>query len=137
MVFGDYASIRVLADPRGVPVMDRLDLFKSRSYIVYEPPLPILPTGTTAAVSNRRAATFKMYDLESGRIKRTGRVTHWLKAVSHSQFDTPAGLLEGYYVDIEHAMDMRYAKLHFALRLGCRLDEGPIYGSGQYTLTNL
>jgi hypothetical protein len=30
-----------------------------------------------------------------------------------------------------------YSQLHITLGLGCRLDEGPVYGSGQYTVTKL
>jgi hypothetical protein len=32
---------------------------------------------------------------------------------------------------------MPFAQLDLTLRLGCRLDEGPVYGSGQYTLKKL
>jgi hypothetical protein len=35
-------------------------------------------------------------------------------------------------------MDMEYnSQLHLTLGLGCRLDDGPVYGSGQYTLNKL
>jgi hypothetical protein len=35
-------------------------------------------------------------------------------------------------------MEMEYySQLHITLGIGCRLDEGPIYGSGQYTVTKL
>jgi hypothetical protein len=34
-------------------------------------------------------------------------------------------------------MDMQFAQLHMSLGLGCRLDEGPVYGSGRYTLRKL
>jgi hypothetical protein len=35
-------------------------------------------------------------------------------------------------------MDMEYySQLHLTLGLGCQLDQGPVYGSGQYTLTKL
>jgi hypothetical protein len=35
-------------------------------------------------------------------------------------------------------MDMEYnTKLYLTLGLGCRLDEGPVYGSGEYTLKKL
>jgi hypothetical protein len=117
-------------------MMERLDLFKSRSYIVYEPALPILPGDRLAAVSTRRHADFKMYN-ETGKLKRAGRVTHVVKQIFPSQFDTPAGLIDGFYIDIEHGMDMPLAHLQFTLRLGCRLGDGPVYGFGQYTLKKL
>jgi len=35
-------------------------------------------------------------------------------------------------------MDMEYqSQLHLTLGLDCGLDEGPVYGSGHYTLTKL
>jgi hypothetical protein len=137
LVFGDYAGIRMHKDPRHGLVMDRLDLFKSRSYIVYEPALPILTADITAGGAMRREASFKMFDVETGRLKRTGRVSHLVKQVSPSRFETPAGLIDGYFIEIDHRMDMQFAQLHMALGLGCRLDDGPVFGSGHYTLTKL
>ena len=137
LIFGDYASISMLNDPQGGLAMDRLDLIKAHTYIIYEPALPILPRDLTSGRAIRHQANFKMYDLATGRLKRTGSTTHWLKKVAHSRFDTPAGLIDGYYIDIDHQMDMQYAKLHISLGLGCRVDDGPVFGSGQYTLTKL
>jgi hypothetical protein len=57
--------------------------------------------------------------------------------VARSRFETQAGVIDGYSIDIDHQMEMRYAKLQITLGLGCRLDDGPIYGSGHYTLTKL
>lgn len=137
LVFGDYASISMVNDPQVGLAMERLDLIKSRSYVVYEPALPILPRNLTSGRAIRHQANFKMYDLATGRLKRTGSTTHLLKKVAHSRFDTPAGVIDGYYIDIDHQMDMQFAKLQITLALGCRLDDGPVFGSGQYTLTKL
>jgi hypothetical protein len=137
LVFGDYAGIRMHNDSRHGLVMDRLDLFKSRSYIVYEPALPIIAAEFTAGSAVRREASFKMFDVATGRLKRTGRVSHLVKQVSPSRFETPAGLIDGYFIEIDHRMDMQFAQLHMALGLGCRLDDGPVFGSGHYTLTKL
>jgi hypothetical protein len=137
LTFGDYAGILMVSDSSGGLVMERLDLFKSHSFIVYEPALPILPRDLTSGASLRRQASFKMFDVETGRLKRTGRATHLVKQVSHSRFDTPAGSIDGYYIEIEHGMDMQFAQLNLTLGLGCRLDDGPVYGSGQYTLRKL
>jgi hypothetical protein len=78
-----------------------------------------------------------MFDAATGRLKRTGSATHLVTKVARSRFDTPAGAINGYSIDIDHQMEMRYAKLQITLELGCRLDDGPIYGSGHYTLTKL
>jgi len=137
LVFGDYAGIRIQRDAGRGLAMERLDLVKSRSYIVYEPALPILTADITSGGAIRREASFKMFDIVTGKLKRTGRVTHLVKQVSPSRFDTPAGLIDGYYIEIDHRMDMQYAQLHMALGLGCRLDDGPVFGSGHYTLTKL
>jgi hypothetical protein len=137
LVFGDYAGIRIQSTAEEGLAMERLDLLKSRTYIVYEPALPILTTDITSGGALRREANFKMFDLVTGKLKRTGRVTHLVKQVSPSRFDTPAGLIDGYYIEIDHRMDMPYAQLHMALGLGCRLDDGPVFGSGHYTLTKL
>jgi hypothetical protein len=135
--FGDYAGIVMQHDADHGLVMQRLNLFKSRSYIVYEPALPILTVRVARANSVPREANFKMFDRETDKLKRAGRVTHLVKRVSPWRFDTPAGLIDGYYIDIHHRMDMPYAQLEFSLGIGCRVDDGPIFGSGQYTLTKL
>jgi hypothetical protein len=138
LVFGDYAGILLMKNPSGALMMERLDLFKSRSFIIYEPMLPVLPGGVNLSGSVRLQTGYKMYSRETGKLKRAGRVTHFVKQISHSQFDIPAGLIDGYYIEIDHRMDMEYnSKLHLSLGLGCRLDEGPVYGSGQYRLTKL
>ena len=137
LVFGDYAGIRMHSDARQGLVMDRLDLIKSRSYIVYEPALPIFAADIRAGTAIRRESGFKMFDLQTGRLKRTGRVSHLVKQVSPSSFETPAGLIDGYFIEIDHRMDMQFAQLHMALGIGCRLEDGPVFGSGHYTLTKL
>ena len=137
LIFGDYASIIVVSDAQGGLAMERLDLIKSHSHIVYEPALPILPRTITSGHATQHQAIFKMYDSETGRLKHAGRTTHRLTKVAHSRFDTPAGIIDGYNIDIDHRMDMPFAKLYITLRLGCRLDDGPVYGLGQYTLTKL
>jgi hypothetical protein len=138
LVFGDYAAILLVNNPSGALMMERLDLFKSRSYIVYEPALPVLPGDVNLSGSIRLQTEYKMYSRETGKLKRAGRVTHWVKQIAHSQFDSPAGLIDGYSIEIDHRMDMEYnSKLHLTLGLGCVLDEGPVYGSGRYTLKKL
>ena len=79
-----------------------------------------------------------MYSVETGKLKRAGRVTHLVKRISRSQFSTPAGLIDGYHVEIEHKMDMEYhSQLLLTVGLGCRLDEGLVYGSAHYKLRKL
>ena len=135
--FGDYARIRLRNDRSRGLVMERLDLIKSRSYIIYEPALPILAPDVTRDPAVRRQANFRMHDLGTGKLKRTGRVTHLVKEVLPGRFDTPAGPIDGVFIEIDHRMDMQYAQLQLSLGLGCRLDDGPVFGSGQYTLTKL
>jgi hypothetical protein len=139
LVFGDYASILLVKNPDSVLMIERLDLFQGRSYIVYEPALPVLPSDVNLAASLTGLQTgYKMYSRETGKLKRSGRVTHLVKRISRSQFDTPAGLLDGYYIELDHRMDMEYkSQLRLSLGLGFRLDEGPVYGSGQYTVRKL
>jgi hypothetical protein len=138
LVFGDYASILLVKNPSGALMMERLELFQSRSYIVYEPPLPVLPSDVNSVDSTGLQTGYKMYSRETGKLKRGGRVTHFVKQISRSQFDTPAGLIDGYFIQLDHRMDMEYkSQLHLSLGLGFRLDEGLVYGSGQYTLTKL
>jgi hypothetical protein len=138
LVFGDYAAILLVKNPNGALMMERLELFRSRSSIVYEPALPVLPGDVNLSGSIRLETEYKMYSRETGKLKRAGRVSHLVSQISHSQFDTPAGLIDGYSIEIDHRMDMEYnSKLHLTLGLGCVLDEGPVYGSGRYTLKKL
>ncbi len=137
-MFGDYAAILLLRQPSGALRIERLDLFKSRTYIVYEPPLPVLPADVNLSGSLRLETGYKMYNRDSGMLKRAGRVIHFVKQISHSQFDTPAGLIDGYYIEIDHRMEMEYrSQLQLILGLGFRLNDGPVYGSGRYTLKKL
>lgn len=138
LVFGDYAGMLLVKSPKGELTMERLDLFKSRSYVVYEPALPVLPADGGLAGPIRFQTGYRMYSLDTGKLKRTGKVTHVVKRISQSRFDTPAGAIDGYYVEISHRMDMEYkSTLYLSLGLGCRLDEGPVYGSGRYTVKKL
>lgn len=138
LVFGDYASILLVKNPSGALMIERLDLFQSRSYIVYEPALPILPSNFNSVGSMGFQTGYKMYSRETGKLKRSGRVTHFVKQISRSQFETPAGLIDGYYMELDHIMDMEYkSQLRLSLGLGFRLDDGPVYGSGRYTVKKL
>ena len=139
LTFGDYGRIFLMRGPDGELVMERMDLFNSKSRIVYEPALKILlPGDANSAGSLQRETDYKMYRADTGRLKRAGRVTHLVKKVSHSQFNTPAGPLDGYYIEIEHKMDMEYfSELLLTVGLGCRLDEGLVYGAAHYKLSKL
>ena len=138
LIFGDYAGIYLVQEAAGAVAIERLDLFKSRNSIIYEPALPIVPSDINSANVVRRETGYKMFNLDTGKLRRTGRVTHLLKPASVSQFETPAGRLDGYYIPIDHLMEMEYhSQLHLSLGLGYRLDEGPIYGSARYSVTKL
>jgi hypothetical protein len=135
--FGDYGRIS-LRSSSGALIMDRLDLLKSKSYVVYEPALRVLPAEIDSAGAVVRQTGYKMYSVETGKLKRAGRVTHLIKRISRSQFSTPAGLIDGYHIEIEHKMDMEYySQLLLTVGLGCRLDEGLVYGSAHYNLRKL
>ncbi|HEY7712992.1 MAG TPA: hypothetical protein VIE90_00700 [Candidatus Binatia bacterium] len=134
--FGDYAGILMQNDAHRGLLLERLNLYKSRSYIVYEPALAIFAVDATPGSTGVRQGSFKMFDVETGKLKRSGHVTHQVKQVSRSRFDTPAGRIDGYYVSINHRMDMKYAELDMTLGLGFH-DDGPIFGAGEYTLTKL
>src|SRR5258706_102987 len=138
LILGDYARIALRSGPDGALMMERLDLITSKNDIVYEPALPVLPAVPHSGAAMLRQTGYKMYSLETGKLKRAGRVTHLVKRISPSQFNTPAGVLDGYYVEIEHGMEMEYySRLQISLGLGCRLDEGPVYGAGRYKVTKL
>ena len=138
LIFGNYAAIHLVRESSGALTMERLDLINSRSYIIYDSALPVMPSDIGSSDLIRRETGYKMYSLATGKLKRAGRVTHQVKPASPSQFETPAGRLDGYYVEIDHRMDMEYrSQLHLTVGLGCQLDHGPVYGTGQYTLTKL
>jgi hypothetical protein len=135
--FGDYGRIW-LRSSAGALIMNRLDLFKSKSYVVYEPELRVLPAEIDSAGAVVRQTNYKMYSVETGKLKRAGRVTHRVKRVSRSEFKTPAGVIDGYQIDIEHKMDMEYySQLVLTVSLGCRVDDGLVYGSAHYNLRKL
>ena len=134
--FGDYGRLS-LRSSSGALILDRMELFKSRSYVVYEPALSVLPAEVGAA-GLALQTEYKMYSAETGKLKRSGRVTHLIKRVSPAQFSTPAGVIDGYQIELEHKMDMEYqSQLLLSVSLGCRLDEGLVYGSAHYYLKKL
>jgi hypothetical protein len=138
LVFGDYAGIYLVQETSGEVIIERLDLFKSRNSIIYEPALPIVPSDINSANLLRRETGYQMFNLDTGKLKRAGRVTHLLQPASASQFDTPAGRLDGHYLEIDHIMEMEYrSQLHLKLGLGYRLNEGPIHGWARYSVTKL
>jgi len=138
LTFGDYARARLRRGADGGMIMDRLDLITAKNYIVYDPPLPLFPGEHPAGGSGLRRTNYKMYSAETGKLKRAGIATHEIKRVLPWKFTTPAGIMDGYYVEIEHGMEMEYhSHLQMTLGLGCRLDEGPIYGSSHYKLNKL
>ena len=134
--FGDYGRI-FLRSTSGALIMERLDLYKSKSYVLYEPVLRVLPAEIESSTVLRQTG-YKMYSVETGKLNRAGRVTHLVKRISPSQFSTPAGLIDGYHIEIEHKMDMEYnSQLLLTVGLGCRPDEGLVYGSAHYKLSKL
>ncbi|HEY3305868.1 MAG TPA: hypothetical protein VGL70_20265 [Candidatus Binatia bacterium] len=139
LIFGDYGRIFLVSAPGGALMMERMDLFKSKSTIVYEPALAILlPGETDSSGALQRETRYKMYRADTGKLRRSGRVTHLVKRISNSLFETPAGRIDGYHIEIEHRMDMEYySELFLTVGLGCRLDEGIIYGSVQSKLKKL
>jgi hypothetical protein len=135
--FGDYGRLS-LRSSSGALILDRLDLFNSKSYLVYEPALRVLPAAIDSAGAVVRQTGYKMYSAETGKLKRAGRVTHLVKRISRSQFSTPAGLIDGYHIEIEHKMEMEYySQLLLTVGLGCRSDDGLVYGSAHYKLSKL
>lgn len=139
LTFGEYGRISLLSAPGGALLMERMDLSNGKSYIVYEPALPVLlPGDANSAGAVQRETGYRMYRAESGALKRSGRVTHLVKRISLSRFHTPAGPLEGYYIEIQHTMDMEFfSQLVLTVGLGCRLEEGLVYGSAHYKLRKL
>lgn len=138
LTFGDYARARLTRTADGSMIMDRLDLITAKNYIVYDPPLALFPGEHAAGASTLRQTNYKMYSAESGKLKRSGLATHQIKRVLPWKFTTPAGVMDGYYMEIEHSMELELnSHLQMTLGLGCRLDEGPIYGSSYYKLKKL
>jgi len=84
--FGDYAGVHLRNDTTGALMMERLDLFKKSQLHHYEPALPILTRDIDSSVSILRQANFKMYDRDTGKLKRTGHASHLVKRISRSQF---------------------------------------------------
>lgn len=138
LIFGDYGRIFLVSGPGGALMMERMELFKSKSVIVYEPALAVLLPGEAASPAVERETGYKMYRADTGKLRRSGRVTHLVKRVSNSLLETPAGRLDGYYIEIEHKMGMEYySELLLNVGLGCRLEEGIIYGSVESKLKKL
>jgi hypothetical protein len=138
ITFGDYAAVYLTQNPMGVLLLERLDLIKNRSYVIYDPALPVLPSELSSIGGFQRETRYRMFSSDTGRIKRSGRVTHSVRRVSSSRFDTPAGAVDGFFIEMDHLMEMELmSELRINLGLGCREGEGPVFATGQFTLTRL
>jgi hypothetical protein len=138
LTFGDYATAHLQRDPSGMLLLERLDLIKSHSYIVYDPILPILPANLDVASGFNRETNYRMFNSDTGQLKRAGRVSHYVQSIAKSQFDTPAGRVDGFLIEMDHRMKMEYmSELLISLGLGCREGEGPVFGTGRYRITKL
>jgi len=138
ITFGDYATVHLAQNPLGALLLERLDLIKNRSYVIYDPPLPVLPSDVAAVASFQRETRYRMFSADTGRLKRSGRVSHSVRRISAAQFDTPAGNVDGFFIEMDHRMEMELlSELRINLGLGCREGEGPVFGTGQFTLTRL
>lgn len=136
--FGDYITVHLARNRRGMLLLERLDLIKSRSHVIYDPALPVLPMDLQAVEPFPRETQYHMYSNETGRLKRSGRVIHSVQRIVPSRFDTPAGPIDGLFIEIDHRMEMEYlSELRIKLGLGCREGEGPVFGTGQYKITRL
>src|SRR5262245_20393501 len=62
LVFGDYARILLVKNLSDGLMIERLDLFQSRTYIVYEPPLPLLPSAVNLVGSAELQTGYRMYN---------------------------------------------------------------------------
>ena len=100
--FGNYAGIFLVQETSGEVIIERFDLFESRNSIIYQPALPIVPSDINSANLFRRETGYQMFNLDTGKLKRTGRVTHLLKPASASQFDTPTGRLGMVQDEVRH-----------------------------------
>ena len=62
ITFGDYATAHLAQNALGVLLLERLDLIKNRSYVIYDPALPVLPATLEAIGSFQRETRYRMLE---------------------------------------------------------------------------
>src|SRR5262245_18271687 len=68
LVFRDSGGILFVKTLQGDPMIERLDLFKSRTYLVYEPALPLLPSAINLVGSADLQTGYRTYNRETGKL---------------------------------------------------------------------
>lgn len=131
--FADFDKVYLSTDDRGSLTIVRIDLLEDSYAVVYDPPVRLLPSEIRPHVRIEERSVARVYDLNTGRLKHTGQVTHRVRYASRSRFTTPVGQFDGYLIPVEQEIDLGNASVIIDLAGGYVPDLGMVYRRMDYT----
>ena len=134
---GDLNRLYLRRNEAGDVEAVRLDLPQENRAVVYDPPVVMIPARVEAELAGATTSRARVYDLESGELTHTGQVTHEIKQVSRSRFDTAVGTQQGYLIVIDHEVDLDLGNATLGLETGYVPGEGMVYRHMRYTIEKL
>ena len=134
----DDLNVLVLEkDEEGNVLIVRMDLPRDGYMIVYQPPVRLIPSRITPDLRVEERSQASVHDPQTGQLQHTGDVTHTIKRVTRTRFDTPEGTQQGYMVITEHAIALGLANVEMEMEAGYLPGDGLVYRHIRYTITRL
>lgn len=124
-------------DDDGNVLIVRMDLPREGYMIMYQPPVRLIPSRITPDLRIEERAQASVHDPQTGQLQHTGDVTHNIKRVTRTRFDTPDGPQQGYMVITEHAIALGPANVELEMEAGYLPGDGMVYRHIRYTITRL
>jgi hypothetical protein len=137
MEMDDLNILFLEEDDEGNVLILRMDLPREKFVIVYDPPVRLIPSRVTPDLHVEEYARASVLDPQTGKLQHTGEVTHTIKRVTRTRFDTPKGVQKGYMVITEHVIKLGPADVELDMEAGYLPGDGMVYRHIRYTITRL
>jgi hypothetical protein len=131
--FSDLNMLYLRVRAEGDVEIVRLDLPAEGHAVVYSPPVRMLPAHIRPHIHIEEQSVARVYDLETGKLKHTGQVTHKVRFASRSRLVTEVGAWDGYLIPVEHEIDLGAANVQLHLVAGYVPGLGIVYRRMDYT----
>jgi hypothetical protein len=137
MEMDDLNILFLEEDDEGNVLILRMDLPREDFIIVYNPPVRLIPSRLTPDLRVEEYSQASVLDPQTGELQHTGEVTHTIKRVTRTSFDTPQGVQQGYMVITEHEIELGPANVELEMEAGYLPGDGMVYRHIRYTITRL
>ena len=127
LTFKNFYRLFIYGTSRGTVQITRIEILDRQKAISFNPSIEFVPSRIAATTRMERSGWTKVSNLASGKNINEGTFTHSLKGVSRTDFETPAGMVDGYLILHESWLDLKYAKLRIHLEAGFSKEKQLIY----------